>query len=129
MKSIPFETLSNWERLHAYLTYRDGEYEMFSSRFFDELTQLEAYVVARGIIAHISIPHARKFGKGSLKNKCLARINECREHVSLSNISSGDLVEASPRSLLAAARYCLIQEAKESGESPEELFKEYKLDV
>ena len=129
MEQLRTETLSNWERLHAYLTRRDREYGTFSSRFFDELTLLEAYVVSEGIIAHISNPHARKFGKGSLKNKCLTRINECREHVGLSNVRSSAMVEASPRSLLAAARYCLIQEAKESGESPEELFKEYKLDI
>jgi len=121
MKSNDQNTLSSWERLHAYLTRRNRESKTFSSRFFDELTQLESYVVAARIIEHIS--------RGSLKNECLSRINECRESVGLSAIRSGEMAEASPRSLLAAARYCLIQEAKESGEPPEELFKKYKLDI
>ncbi len=125
MKEIKLYILQDWEALYAFLAEKNAENKTFSSRFFNELLFHENYLVSSGIWSHIK----KNVGCFRFKDKCIERINECRERLNLDKIVSFGEVEISPMSLLSAARYCLIQKAKESGESPEELFKKYKVDI
>ena len=125
MKELKLYTLQDWEALYAFLVKKNAKDKTFSSRFFNELLFRENFLVNDGLWSHL-IKNCTCF---RFRDKCINRINECRKRVGLGKLGHFDKDETSPMSLLAAARYCLIPKAKESGESPEELFKEYKLDI